>query len=146
MARNGSFTFLVSKKEFIICCADYAETPIISGSSMHRASSSIFVTLRKPSPAPSLNSLLILQKEVPSHFLVSSHNWLELQQVVQKLFSSRTLSLDLYKEALAQKLTRVTPPLSLLSRSSYKTASWFRATTTRVDRTRKTTYTGDGCR
>lgn len=82
---------------------------------MRRASSSIFVTLRKPSPAPPLNTLLILQKETPSHFLVSSHNWLELQQVIQKLFSSRTLSLDLYKEALAQKLTRVTPssPFSL---------------------------------
>lgn len=107
MARNGSYTFLVSKKEFIICCADFTETPIITGSSMRRASSSIFVTLRKPSPAPPLNTLLILQKETPSHFLVNSHNWLELQQVIQKLFSSRTLSLDLYKEALAQKLTRV---------------------------------------
>ena len=125
MARNGSYTFLVSKKEFIICCADFAETPIITGSSMRRASSSIFVTLRKPSPAPPLNTLLILQKETPSHFLVNSHNWLELQQVIQKLFSSRTLSLDLYKEALAQKLTRVpsSSPPSLDLRAGRRSGS-----------------------
>ncbi len=92
---------------------------------MRRASSSIFVTLRKPSPAPPLNTLLILQKETPSHFLVNSHNWLELQQVIQKLFSSRTLSLDLYKEALAQKLTRVpsSSPPSLDLRAGRRSGS-----------------------
>ena len=39
--------------------------------------------------------------------MVMCRNWLSLQQVIQTLYNSRTLSLDLYKEALAQKITRV---------------------------------------
>lgn len=74
---------------------------------MHREGSTLKVTLKKPISAPAVNTLLILQNETPSDFMVMCRNWLGLQQVIQTLYNSRTLSLDLYKEALAQIITRV---------------------------------------
>ena len=74
---------------------------------MRREGNTIKVNLKKPISSPSINTLLILQSEKPSDFMVMCRNWLGLQQVIQTLYNSRTLSLDLYKEALAQKITRV---------------------------------------
>ena len=74
---------------------------------MRREGNAIKVTLKKAISSPSINTLLILQSEKPSDFMVMCRNWLSLQQVIQTLYNSRTLSLDLYKEELAQKITRV---------------------------------------
>lgn len=74
---------------------------------MYREGNIVKVTLKKPILSTSVNTLLILQNEKPVDFNVMSRNWLGLQQVIQTLYNSRTLSLDVYKEALAQKITRV---------------------------------------
>lgn len=43
---------------------------------------------------------------VPDQFTVISHNWIELQQVVQGLYIDNPAT-DLHSEALAQRITRV---------------------------------------
>ena len=98
---------MISKKEFIIVSVEYDNSSVVSGTSITRKDNQLNISLARPlNPLP-FNTLLILYPGRPISFVVVSRDWLSLQKLIQNLYLSRMSERDIFKEALAQKLTRV---------------------------------------
>lgn len=105
---------MVSSKEYMICTVQ----PSIYGSSsrgpklcsVKKSSDPHHISLSFSRPIEDItdNTLLILFDEAPKHFTLVSHDWLELQKLVQDLYLEHSSnSNDYNSEALVQKITRV---------------------------------------
>ena len=127
---SGDYFYMISRKEYIICS-------IQSPSSQNSNQNSKLCTMKESSDPHRIsftlshpledilnNTLLIQFDSVPKHFSIKSQNWLNLQQLIQDLYSQReSSSNDLFSEALAQKLTRVSFIIHNQHRFLFKTES-----------------------
>lgn len=114
MGPNSTKYYLISRKEYILCTATFPN-PILYDTqqricTIEKSSSKCTLTVSLSSPiSPDADStLLLLLPHNPQSFSVVSHDWLDLQEVIQNLFlREKTEARDYMTEALAQKLTRV---------------------------------------
>ena len=106
---KGSYTFLISRKEYILCTISSlqsSQSSRLCTAKPHTDPHRIAIKLSRPAEPTIQNTLLILFNSPPEQFTIISHNWIELQHVIQDIYSDNT-SHDLHSEALAQKITRV---------------------------------------
>lgn len=105
---------MVSSKEYMICTVQ--PSVYTSSSRGHKLCSvkkssnphHISLSFSRPIEEIANNTLLILFDTDPEHFAYVSHDWLELQKLVQDLYlECSSNSNDLSSEALVQKITRV---------------------------------------
>ena len=87
--------------------AEFEGTSVVSKVNIRRQGNELAISHSRPSTALPFNTLLVLYPGKPASFATVSRNWLGLQKYIQTLYQSRATDKDIYKEALAQKLTRV---------------------------------------
>lgn len=140
---------MVSRKEYILCTVQSSTFP--SSSRITKLCSvkatsdphSISISLLRPVETFNNNTLLIHFDSTPEHFSVISHNWLELQHVIQELYLEHSSSNDFQCEALVQKLTRVWYIWKLFTRFLYKMEYLYLDITMFIGKLPKMTFTGN---
>lgn len=87
--------------------AEFEGASVVSKVNIRRQGNELTISHVRPAAALPFNTLLVLYPGKPTSFATVSRNWLGLQKYIQTLYQSRATDKDIYKEALAQKLTRV---------------------------------------